>query len=615
MGNEPGCNPSNKLIRIDQHLPLPGPRKTLFWRLAAIVIVLALGTSVASLRAADAPSTGKIYQDQNCKLEFRYPASHEVKSSAAKDYCALSVSVRGLFELDVEEMDSANRQALAESGKKISPRNFALSRAMARCMADGRDGSIYCTEAVKENSFKTAQGFNAYEFYLTEVREYFGEKKKVEKRTKGPIIAVDISDDEVIRVVLVIPTERSLQTATAVVNTLRVWSKALRQQPRIVKFHPFTTARGALVIRAVSDDFPQTSSVPPRPVINVFVIDPLGHRRGVDPATQTLYAETPAITSWTARESTIMLQPALEGRYELQIGAAVASARYELIIHAPDQDGKPSTAQHVRRTAEPGAVDRYEVVYSKASSPPVKISAVKDVSRLALLLTSPENTLSELVLVDPQGRRTGIDPTAGVTYGEIPRSSYLQEGAGQRTMILDIRQPMDGKYELRVIGTNAGDYTLDLQGWDRNGDVTNRPYFRAIPTERGTLHRYSLDYAAFPGASLSVSGGFKGESDKSSNADAFLTYANPTSAETRLLAGQTTFPLLIFYGGSIRPVTFAAMLNDTNISSRFTPVPGKFEMVPLPLRRGANTLMLSIDGTTAAGEEVRDNDRLVFWLP
>jgi hypothetical protein len=234
-------------------------------------------------------------------------------------------------------------------------------------MADGPDGSTYCTESMKHAAFKTAHGFNAYEFYLTEVHEYDGEKKKVEKRAKGPIIAVDISDDEVIRIVLITPSERSLQSAKAIVNTLRAYSKARRQQPRTVEFHPFDQVRGALVIRVVSDEPLKPASVPPRPVINLFVIDPLGHRHGWDPVTETSYAETPAITSWSAGESAMMLQPALEGRYELQITAALTSARYRLIIQAADQDGKPSIAERIDRTAEPGSVDRYEAVYSKSS--------------------------------------------------------------------------------------------------------------------------------------------------------------------------------------------------------------------------------------------------------
>jgi hypothetical protein len=74
--------------------------------------------------------------------------------------------------------------------------------------------------------------------------------------------------------------------------------------------------------------------------------------------------------------------------------------------------------------------------------------------------------------------------------------------------------------------------------------------------------------------------------------------ANPTATETRLHAGQSSFPLIVFYGNSIRPVTFTAMLDDANISSRFTPAPGTFEIVPLPLHRGSNTLVLSVAGLT-----------------
>lgn len=615
MREKQGHSSPGKVVGLGKPLMISGSKKTVPRLLGLFVIALVSGSRGISLQSADAPPAWKIYQDQNCALEFRYPAPSEITISSAKDSCALSVSVRRLFELDVEEMNSAYRQAVAESGKEISPRNFAISRAMARCMADGPDGSTYCTDAVDQNSFKTAQGFNAYEFSLTEVHEYYGEKKKVEKRTRGPILAVDISDDEVIRVALVTPDERSFQTAKAVVNTLRVWSKARRQQPRIVEFHPLAAAREAFVVRVVSDEPAQPGFGPPRPVINLFMIDPAGHRHGVDPATKTSHAETPTITFWTAQESAMMLRPALEGRYTLQISAAVASARYRVIIQAPNPDGKPSVVEWIDRTAEPGAIDRYEVLYSRASSHPLKISPMKDVSRLTLLLSNSKNTASELVLVDPQGRRTGIDPTDGANYREIPRSSYLQEGAGQRTMVLDIRQPIDGTYELQVIGSSTGSYTLDVRGWDRNGDVTNRPHFRPIPTDQSTVHRYRLDYSPFPGAAPSVSGGFKGEGRKPDNTNAFLSYANPASAEIRLPPGQTTFPLVIFYGGSIRPVTFTAMLDDTNVSSRFTPAPESFEVVLLPLRRGSNTLVLSVEGTTTLGQEVTDTDRLVVWAP
>ena len=240
---------------------------------------------------------------------------------------------------------------------------------------------------------------------------------------------------------------------------------------------------------------------------------------------------------------------------------------------------------------------------------------MKDVSRLMLLVTGLERARSDIVVVDPRGRRTGFDPAAGANYREIPRSSYLEEGSVQRTVAVAIGQPIDGRYNLEVIGTGPGTYALDVRGWDRNGDGTGRPHFRPIPTARGSVHRYHLQYSAVPNAPPTVRGGFEGAGQKPDDTDAFLTYANPTRLDTPLAAGDSTFPLLIFYSGSIQPVTFSAMLDDINISSRFTPRPGTTELVLIPLRAGSNALVLSVQGTTTAGQLATDIDRLTFRVP
>ncbi|MBI2091283.1 MAG: hypothetical protein HYT78_21520 [Deltaproteobacteria bacterium] len=587
------------------------------------LVALALVVTDLNAKAAEDLATWKTYSDLNCGIAFRYPPSYPIRANAAKDYCALSVRVGDVFELEVEEMDNAYRRDMVQSGIEISPRSFAIARAQVRCMADGPGGSTYCTDVVKQTAFKTTSGFNGYEFYLTEVRESFQKKRKsTETRTKGPIFALDISDDEVIRVVLATPTEtagkssRDLAMVKAILNTLRVWSKARRQAPQIVEFNPFTQSQDAFTIRVVPDDRYGSDPSPGKQPVQWFLIDPRGRRRGVDPATSASYADIPAITYYSATgQSGLMLKEPLEGRYELHITAAFPSLRYKLFVHAPDRTGKPWTTPYANRTAEAGAVHRYDVVYSKASTPPVRVSEAKDFSYLTLLLTGIEKPVSELLLTDPRGRRTGLAPAANAAYREVPRSSYHTEGTGRQAMVLDLRQPRDGSYVLQVAGTAVGRYTLDLRAGDRSGSATSKPDFRDIPIDRDVVHLYALDYSAVAENPLIVAGGFDGKGPISDDRAKLLTYANPVSAETSLPPGTTNFPLLIFYGRSIKPVTFTAMLNDTNISSRFTPAPGTSQTVLVPLRPGSNTLVLSVDGTTASGSGATDVDRLVFLVP
>ena len=81
----------------------------------------------------------------------------------------------------------------------------------------------------------------------------------------------------------------------------------------------------------------------------------------------------------------------------------------------------------------------------------------------------------------------------------------------------------------------------------------------------------------------------------------FLRYTSPVQHETDLRASETRFPVGIAYGPTTIPSTFHAVLNGTDISSSFHPSPNHIEGVTISLQSGGNTLVLSIDGMTAAG--------------
>lgn len=572
----------------------------------ALVVALLFGP--ASAGAAE-DATWKTHQDQNCGIELKYPAAYSLEASGASDYCEPWINIgvrearglRALFSLEIRGLESADREEATKARTPSSARDFALQVATAQCTADGADSSTYCTNGEVRSAFKTAQGFRGFEIHLTEVHETFA-SKKIEKHRRGPIFALDLSDDAVVRVLMAGGEPARLDELRAILDTLRVWTRARRQTPRVVEMNPFRAASQTFVMRVAAGD--RASRWPPSPVTSWLLIDPRGRRLGRDPATGTWYSEAPAVTHSTAAESGFMLRESVEGRYELQITASVPSIPYQVTVQAPDRVGRPATARHTGRTAEPGAVDRYEVVYSQASTPVLTVAEVRDFSRFNILLSSRGDVAGELILADPQGRQTGFDPVGKMEHRKIPRSSYADEGIGRRSMALDVRQPMDGSYSLQVTGIAPGSYSLDLRAWDRSGTATARPELRDVPTEPGVVHLYRLDYASTARTPLKLAGRVDG--------DRFLAYANPTSAETRLRAGVTSFPLVIFYGARIKPVTFNALLNGDNISGRFTPEPEGYQIVRIPLAVGLNTLVLSVEGTTASGQTVPDTHRLLF---
>ena len=507
-------------------------------------------------------------------------------------------------------VNSALRLSIRCSGVNFSSPIASYSRwnlaellSIDGALADGADGSTYCTNAEVRSTFKTAQGFRGFEIHLTEVHESFA-PKKIEKRRRGPIFALDLSDDDVVRVLMASGEPARLGELKAILDTFRVWTRARRPTPRVVEMDPFRLAPQAFVLRVAVGEQDRASRRPPSPVTSWLLTDPRGRRLGRDPATGTWYSEAPAVTHSTASESGFMLREPVEGRYELQITASVPSVPYHVAVRAPDRAGMPATARHEGRTAEPGAVDRYEVVYTPGSTPAVTIAEVRDFSRFTILLSSRADAVSELILTDPQGRHTGLDPVGTVERRTIPRSSYVDEGTGRRSMVLDVRQPMDGAYTLQVTGTAPGSYSLDLRARDRSGTATARPELRDVPTAPGVVHVYRLEYASTATTPLTLGGRFDG--------DRLLAYATPTSAETRLKAGVTGFPLVIFYGARVKPVTFNALLNGDNITGRFTPEPEGYQIVRIPLGPGLNALVLSIEGTTASGQTATDTHRLVF---
>jgi hypothetical protein len=226
-----------------------------------------------------------------------------------------------------------------------------------------------------------------------------------------------------------------------------------------------------------------------------------------------------------------------------------------------------------------------------------------------------QDLVSELLLTDPQGRRTGRDPITGTEYEEIPDSAYVDEPVVRPKKELEISGLLDGSYVLQVIGTDRGSYNLYVRPLGENGLSPNHTQVAGIPTAPGVIHAYRLEYTRIPGIPMKVWGNFDGGGEALSEAEGFLTYASPTGPQTEIGAKRAGFPLVILYGPTVLPKTFKATLDSTDISSHFKPVPCGYQVIPLKFSVGSHTLMLSVQGKTSAGEMATDIDRLVFLVP
>jgi hypothetical protein len=95
-----------------------------------------------------------------------------------------------------------------------------------------------------------------------------------------------------------------------------------------------------------------------------------------------------------------------------------------------------------------------------------------------------------LIVTDPEGRKTGID-TNGVEFQQIPQSWFQpaladeeEEGAtsnppdGAKTVV--INNPESGNYQIALVGTGSGAYTLLWDKTDSTGTLIGGTNFTGV---------------------------------------------------------------------------------------------------------------------------------------
>ena len=87
----------------------------------------------------------------------------------------------------------------------------------------------------------------------------------------------------------------------------------------------------------------------------------------------------------------------------------------------------------------------------------------------------------ELLLTDPVGRTTGFVPAGNIFTQDIPQSTYTTEFLANdedpsapsqpEVKIIEVLEPQEGQYTLRVIGTGEGPFTIEIGRIRDNGQV------------------------------------------------------------------------------------------------------------------------------------------------
>jgi hypothetical protein len=144
--------------------------------------------------------------------------------------------------------------------------------------------------------------------------------------------------------------------------------------------------------------------------------------------------------------------------------------------------------------------ERYGNTYS-AHKWGFELSGGSGLASLSIGLASP----AELLITDPEGLRTGVDPRTGETYNENPDAYYYGEqltaddGSGESSPPIkwfDTTAPINGDYQIQVIGTGSGPYHMFIQVYDAEGNPTSQVFESQI--DIGEEHSYSVNFSDTP---------------------------------------------------------------------------------------------------------------------
>jgi hypothetical protein len=123
------------------------------------------------------------------------------------------------------------------------------------------------------------------------------------------------------------------------------------------------------------------------------------------------------------------------------------------------------------------------------------------------------DSVANVMVVDPRGRRLGDDPKAYAHYDEIPNAYY--EGGGldddetgeaddDPAKILFIPTPVSGDFKLSVFLDKAGTYSCEVLAYDSAGN-TSKSDSGELDGKEGEVQKLAVTFSAAPGSKVKIS--------------------------------------------------------------------------------------------------------------
>jgi hypothetical protein len=124
------------------------------------------------------------------------------------------------------------------------------------------------------------------------------------------------------------------------------------------------------------------------------------------------------------------------------------------------------------------------------------------------------DSVSDVMIVDPRGRRLGDDPKAQAHFDEIP-NAYFEAGGldddetgeadDDPAKILFIPTPASGDFKLTIFSEKTGNYSCEFLGYDNSGG-TSHVELNDIAAKSGDVQTVTLSFSGAPGSKIKVNG-------------------------------------------------------------------------------------------------------------
>lgn len=216
---------------------------------------------------------------------------------------------------------------------------------------------------------------------------------------------------------------------------------------------------------------------------------------------------------------------------------------------------------------------------------------------------------AQLMLIDPQGRKTGYDVSTAQTVSGIPGAVYSNdsisdatdassEPAESESRVLEIHSAAIGRYSLKVSPTDRSTYNI---GFSCTGIDGPSAHISAsdLGIAPGEEHSFIVMIAPMCSETF-VFGAFGGRSS------GLLTYGYPMANHVSL--ASHSFRLVIVYDTRMTPSTFAATIDGNSVANLFHPKPGSIEAVTMPVKPGHHIVQINVSGVSADGKQISAED-------